>query len=75
MLERHQDRDIEVDEADDSELKLDRITLTGNYSMGPGIAIDGEIGYTWQNVEGPAFDDGADNYDSLEIGIGTNFTF
>jgi predicted porin len=71
----HQDRDIDVEDADNSELTLDRIALTGNYSMGPGIAIDGEIGYTWQDVEGPAFDEGADNYDSLEIGIGTNFTF
>jgi outer membrane protein OmpU len=57
----------------------DRIVLTGNYAMGPGINIDAEVGYTWVDVSedgvstfgGEAFD----NYDALEIGIGTNITF
>jgi outer membrane protein OmpU len=61
----------------------DRIVLTGNYAMGPGINIDAEVGYTWVDSDGPAtantqFDDsggGLDNYDALEIGIGTNITF
>jgi len=71
----HREDDIEVDNSDDSDYQQDRIVLTGNYAMGPGIAIDGELGYTWQDVSGPAFDEGDDNYDSFEIGIGTNFTF
>jgi len=56
----------------------DRIVLTGNYAMGPGINIDGEVGYTWVNTDdgGAVFgDDAADNYDALEIGLGTNITF
>jgi predicted porin len=71
----HQDRDVDVESLDDSELTLDRIVLTGNYTMGPGIALDGSLGYTWQDVSGPAFDDSNDNYDAFEIGLGTNFTF
>ena len=48
--------------------------------MGPGIQIDGEIGYTWSDADPDEFDnvflpDGAFSYDALEIGIGTNFTF
>jgi predicted porin len=71
----HREDDIEDADADDSEFSLDRIVLTGNYAMGPGIAIDGSLGYSWQDVSGPAFDEGNDNYDAFEIGIGTNFTF
>jgi outer membrane protein OmpU len=60
----------------------DRITLTGNYALGPGINIDGEVAYTWVDEEGNgavfSSDDGGvgdDTYDALEIGIGTNITF
>jgi len=72
----HGDYDIEHGEgADDSDATIDRVVLTGNYAMGPGINLDGEVGYTWQDTSGPDFDEGTDNYDSLEIGIGTNITF
>jgi outer membrane protein OmpU len=71
----HRDDDIDVEGVEDSEYNLDRIVLTGNYAMGPGVAIDGSLGYSWQDVSGPEFDEGADNYDAFEIGIGTNFTF
>ncbi len=60
---------------DDSEATLDRIVLTGNYALGPGINIDGELGYSWQDTEGEDFGEENDNYDSFEIGIGTAFTF
>jgi hypothetical protein len=56
----------------------DRIVLTGNYAMGPGINIDGSLGYTWVDASdgGAVFgDDVVDNYDAFEIGIGTNITF
>ena len=49
--------------------------VTANYALGPGIDLDGAVGYTWQDVSGPDFDDAADNYDALEIGIGTAITF
>jgi outer membrane protein OmpU len=60
---------------DDSEATLDRIVLTGNYALGPGINLDAELGYTWQDTEGEDFGEENDNYDSFEIGIGTAFTF
>jgi predicted porin len=60
---------------DDSEATLDRIVLTGNYALGPGINLDGELGYSRMDTEGEDFGDGNDNYDSFEIGIGTAFTF
>jgi hypothetical protein len=41
----------------------------------PGIDLDGAVGYTWQDVSGPDFADSDDNYDALEIGIGTAVTF
>ena len=71
----HREDDTQVDNDADSDYQQDRILLTGNYAMGPGIAIDGELGYTWQDAHGPDFDESAENYDALEIGIGTNFTF
>ena len=60
---------------DDSEATLDRIVLTGNYALGPGINLDAELGYSWQDTEGEDFGEENDNYDSFEIGIGTAFTF
>ena len=72
----HSDQDIDVSGLDDSDAQIDRIVLTGNYALGPGIAVDAELGYTWQDVSGPAFDEELDdNYDAFEIGIGTNITF
>jgi hypothetical protein len=62
--------------ADD--LQQDRVTLTGNYELGPGIDIDGQVGYTWIETDpdsGAANSIDADDYPALEIGIGTNFTF
>jgi outer membrane protein OmpU len=73
----HQDADTEVDDDPDFGITVDRLVLTGNYAMGPGINIDAEVGYTWTDPDGeedvdPGFD--AD-YDGFEIGIGTNITF
>jgi hypothetical protein len=72
--------DSENDGANGGESSQDRITLTGNYALGPGINIDGEVAYTWVDVdedgESTFGDDAADDgYDALEIGIGTNITF
>ena len=73
--------DSDNDGANGGESTQDRAMLIGNYAMGPGINIDAEIAYTWVDVSGG--DDanttfggeGLDNYDALEIGIGTNITF
>jgi len=67
--------DIENEGSEDSEFSLQRAVLTANYTIGPGIDLDAEIGYTWQNVSGPDFDEADDNYDAFEIGLGTAITF
>jgi outer membrane protein OmpU len=73
--------DSDNDGANGGDSTQDRIVLTGNYAMGPGINIDAEIGYTWVDVDGPdtavtTFGGNEfDGYDALEIGIGTNITF
>jgi predicted porin len=61
-----------ADSSDDS--KLQRAGLDFSYAMAPGIDLDGGIFYTWNEA---ADDDGdnADNYDALEIAIGSALTF
>jgi outer membrane protein OmpU len=52
-----------------------------NYALGPGINVDGEIGYTWVDTDLEAEDfsttapDGLDDYDALASGIGAAITF
>ncbi len=73
--------DSENDGANGGDSTQDRAMVIGNYILGPGINIDAEIAYTWVDVSGG--DDANttfggeefDNYDALEIGIGTNITF
>jgi hypothetical protein len=50
--------------------------VTVNYDLGPGISIDGEIGYTWRD-EDPEdeFLFADDDYEGLEFGIGTALRF
>jgi outer membrane protein OmpU len=67
--------DIDNEDGGDSDFTLQRAVITANYNLGPGIDLDGAIGYTWQDVSGPDFADSDDNYDALEIGIGTAITF
>jgi predicted porin len=60
------------------EFQQDRVVLTGNYAMGPGINVDGELGYTWIDTDpesGTVGGTDVDDYNAFEIGIGTNFTF
>jgi predicted porin len=71
----HQDASLDPDgSGNEDETQMDRIVLTGNYALGPGIAVDGSLGYTWIDTD-PELSDGADDYDAFEIGIGTNITF
>jgi predicted porin len=67
--------DIDNAGADDSDFTLQRVVATANYNLGPGIDVDGAIGYTWQDVSGPDFAESDDNYDAIEIGIGTSVSF
>jgi outer membrane protein OmpU len=63
-----------------ADLSQDRVVATTNYALGPGILVDGEIGYSWVNTD-PNLrdisdtDTNTDGYDALEIGLGTNITF
>jgi predicted porin len=60
------------------EFEQDRVVLTGNYALGPGINLDGELGYTWMDTDpenGTVGGTEVDDYHAFEIGIGTNFTF
>ena len=73
----HLDQESE-NSATSDEFQQDRVTLTGNYALGPGINLDGEVGYTWVDTdpEGGTVDaTEVDDYNALEIGIGTNITF
>jgi predicted porin len=73
----HLDQDSDNSTGAD-EFQQDRITLTGNYALGPGINLDGEVGFTWIDTDPEAGTVDAtevDDYNALEIGIGTNFTF
>jgi hypothetical protein len=67
--------DIDNDGAEDSDFSLRRLVLTANYLLGPGVDLDAEIGCTQQDVSGPDFDESADNYDAIELGMGTTLTF
>jgi hypothetical protein len=57
----------------------DRAVVTGAYQLGPGIVLDAEAAYTWidtdpedvKTADGIDFDD----YDAIEIGLGTSLTF
>ncbi len=66
---------LEASDSDDNSGhdKMDRVALTGNYDMGPGISLDAELAYTWTSAVDNSNPN--DNYDALEIGIGTAFTF
>ena len=64
----------ELDGSSNDDLTMDRAVLTANYALGPGIDLDGEVGYTWVNTDSDDADI-VDNYDGLEIGIGTAITF
>ena len=64
----------DTDGPDDAEFTMDRAVVTANYALGPGINLDGEVGYTWIDTD-PETADGVDDYQGLEIGIGTAITF
>jgi predicted porin len=67
--------------AEDFTSQQDRVVGTLVYALGPGMTLDAELGYTWVDTDGEAEDlnladpHGFDDYQALEIGIGTNFTF
>lgn len=79
----HREINADVDfngvDTDHFDITQDRVVLTAIYALGPGITVDGELGYTWLDTD-PAEDiffegESADGYDAFEIGIGTTLTF
>jgi predicted porin len=78
---REDDVELAVGPFEPFEAQQDRIVATAVYALGPGIQIDGELGYTWIDTD-PELEnvissvpDGLDDYDAFEIGIGTTITF
>ncbi len=60
-----------------TDFDMDRVVLTGNYALGPGINVDAELGYTWIDTdpEDTVGGDDLDDYNGFEFGIGTAITF
>jgi predicted porin len=59
-----------------TEIIQQRAVATVNYALGSGIRIDGEIGYSWVDLDPETSLIGEDpDYDGLEFGIGSSFTF
>ena len=53
-----------------------RAVATVNYALGPGINLDGQVGYTWRDFDPEnEFFAGDDDYDGLEFGIGSAVSF
>jgi predicted porin len=79
----HREDDNNADVAfpsEDIDFTQDRVVLTAIYHLGPGIQVDGELGYTWTRSDpddfiNPGLTDDRLNYDGFEIGIGTSLTF
>lgn len=57
----------------------DRAVVTGLYEMAPGIEFDAELAYTWVEADGESAitEEGRviEDYDAIEIGIGTSISF
>jgi predicted porin len=54
--------------------KINTAALTGNYAMGPGIALDATLQYTWAN-NGNNDDAAHGGYHAFGVGLGTSFEF
>jgi hypothetical protein len=69
----HLETDDDANAVGDQDATVDRVGVTGQYDMGPGIALDAGIFYTWVDA-----DEGAsitDNYDALEFSVGSSISF
>lgn len=60
----------ELEVAGARDASADRVGVTGNYAMGPGIDLDAGIFYTWGE---DAVGEG--DYDSIEFGVGSSISF
>jgi predicted porin len=70
----HQDTEVDRAGGGSDDFTMDRAVVTAIYPLGPGIDLYAEIGYTCIDTD-PETSDGVDDYQSLEIGLGTAITF
>jgi hypothetical protein len=70
----HQLTEVDRDSGADDDFIMDRAVVTAVFTLGPGVDLDGEISYTWIDTD-PESADGIDDYQALEIGLGTSITF
>ena len=54
---------------------LNRVILTGNYALGPGVDVDAELGYSWFHDSGDAADSDTDGYHAVSVALGSKLTF
>jgi len=54
---------------------LNRVILTGNYAIGPGVDLDAELGYTWFKDTGDAADGDTDKYNAVSVAVGSVLKF
>ena len=54
---------------------LNRVILTGNYALGPGVDLDAEVGYSWYHDTGDAADSQTDKYHAVSVAVGSKLTF
>jgi len=53
--------------------RVNAFVATGQYEMGPGIALDAMVQYDWAKAD--KGDEAGNNYNSFGFGIGTAFDF
>jgi hypothetical protein len=54
---------------------LNRVILTGNYALGPGVDLDAELGYSWFHDTGDAATSDTDKYQAVSVAVGSKLTF
>jgi len=54
---------------------LNQVIGTVNYDLAPGVALDGEIGYTWFSDGGSGVIDAQKDYHAFNVAIGSAFKF
>lgn len=70
----HLDWDFDSSAGDFDAFQQNRVGFFADYAMGPGINIDGEVAYTWSDTD-EEDQDIHDDYESIEIGIGSYLRF
>jgi hypothetical protein len=54
---------------------LNRVITTVQYVLGPGVTLDGELGYTWFHDSGDGLTDGERHYRAFDVAMGSVFKF